>query len=184
VKIFFLRECPFPQSMVWLRIFGDTTGQAQKKMVRIGLDADIDALCDAVRRHIEDVVVNYKIPQNLERRFEWLSAGDVNVKQQLLNHFQQMEKSLVVEGARAQIPVMLEHLRSDASRHTHRLAQVLRIGKHELEILVDRDSSGVVLMEPSVLERASAAVAPAGASRFWWIWWLIAGAALLYLLSR
>ena len=132
----------------------------------------------AVNQHIENVVVNYRIPQNLERRFEWLSAGDVNVKQQLLNHFQQMEKSLGVEGARAQIPVMLEHLRSDASRHTHRIAQVLRIGKHGLEILVDRDSSGVVLMEPSAIERVSAE-----AGHLWLLWLLIAGAVLWYWLS-
>jgi hypothetical protein len=70
---------------------------------------------------------------------------------------------------------MLEHLRSDASRHTHRIAQVLRIGKHELEIRVDRGSSGVVLMEPSAIERVSAE-----AGHLWLLWLLIAGAVLWY----
>ena len=69
------------------------------------------AVIDAVLRHIAEVVVNYRILPNPERRFDWLFAGDVGVKQQLLNHFRQAPgKSLVVEGARVQIAVMLEHL--------------------------------------------------------------------------
>jgi hypothetical protein len=154
-------------------------GPRSKKILRIGLDADPDMVVAAVNQHIENIVVHYRIPQNLERRFEWLSAGDVNVKQQLLNHLQQREKSLVVEGARVQIPVMLKHLRSDDRRHTHRMAEVLRIGMHELEILVDRDSSGVVLMEPSsAIERVSAE-----AGHLWLLWLLIAGAVLWHWLS-
>jgi hypothetical protein len=52
---------------------------------------------------------------------------------------------------------------------------VLRIGKHELEIRVDRGSSGVVLMEPSAIERVSAE-----AGHLWLLWLLIAGAVLWY----
>jgi hypothetical protein len=33
-------------------------GPSSKKTLRIGLDADLELVVDAVRRHIEDVVVN------------------------------------------------------------------------------------------------------------------------------
>jgi hypothetical protein len=136
----------------------------------------------AVDEHIEGVVVDYKIPASLERRFDWLSAGDAHVKQNLLNHLRQMEKSLVSEGARAQLPVMLEHLRSDDGRHTHRLAHVLKIGKHELELLIDKGASGVRIEEPSVIARAGK-TAWSGESLAW-LFWVGIGLLVLYLIAQ
>ena len=67
-------------------------GPKSKKTLRVGLDAGNEQVLDAVRKHIDDVVVYYKIPENLEKRFNWLAAGDAHVKQDLLNHLQQYEK--------------------------------------------------------------------------------------------
>jgi len=156
-------------------------GPSSRKTLRVGLDVRCEDALSVVRDHIERVVVDYKIPENLERRFNWLSAGDVHVKQDLLNHLQQMEKSLVVEGARVQLPVMLNHLNAPDGQNTHRLAQILKIGKHELEILVDKRSSGVKLEEPS--RAAHTATTSLGGS-YAWIWWVAGIALLIFLLSR
>lgn len=158
-------------------------GPRSKTTLRVGLDADLDSVIDAVRQHIERVVVNYTIPENLERRFDWLSGGDVYVKQQLLNHFRQTEKLVVVEAVRLQVPVMLEHSRNDKSWYTHRFAQVLQIGKHELELLIDRKASKVSVLEPSPSTRSewSRRIFHGGHR---WLWWIAAGGALLYLFSR
>src|SRR5262249_55941596 len=100
-------------------------GPKSKKICRIGLDASVDQVLEVVRKHLDDVVTHYKIPEQLERRFNWLAAGDAHVKQDLLNHVQQYEKQLIAHnGAGVQLPVMIEHLRSEAGQHTHRLAQV------------------------------------------------------------
>jgi hypothetical protein len=50
-------------------------GPQSKKTLRIGLDANIEQVLDAIRSHIEDVVIHYRIPENLERRFDWLAGG-------------------------------------------------------------------------------------------------------------
>jgi hypothetical protein len=93
-----------------------------------------------------------------------------------------MEKSLVVDGAREQLPVLLGHLRSDDSRHTHRLAHILKVGKHELELLIDKTASGVTIEEPSVLSRASSAASSRDLS---WLWWVVGiGLLLLFLYSQ
>jgi hypothetical protein len=156
-------------------------GPSSRKTLRVGLDAGIEDALGVVRDHIEQVVVNYEIPESLERRFDWLSAGDVHVKQDLLNHLRQMEKTLVVEGAKNQLPVMLAHLNSADGQHTHRLAQVLKIGKHELEILVDKRSSGVKLEEPSVAARA---VAASTNGSYAWVWWVAGILLVIFLLAR
>jgi hypothetical protein len=146
-------------------------GPSSKKRLRIGLDANLETIVAAARAHIEEVVSNYRVPENLERRFNWLAAGDVSVKQQLLNHLRQMEKAHVVEGARLQLPVMLEHLRSDAGAHTHKLTQTLKVGKHELEILPDRSFSGVALEDWSPPSRAfgKSDWGCLSSPLFWWV---------------
>lgn len=151
-------------------------GPSSRKRLEVGTDADLDQVIEVVRAHIEEVVINYKIPANLERRFEWLSAGDVHIKQDLLNHFRNCEKSLVLKGVSAQIPVMLEHIHSDYGRYTRRLAHVLKVGKHELEVMVNRKTSGVVLTDPPWF----------GSRRvdLRWIWLLVGAGLLLYSLLR
>lgn len=129
-------------------------GPTSKHRIRVGLDADLAQVIALVRSKITDFVVNYKIPEDIERRFEWVSAGDVLIKQMLLSHIQETEKTVVVEAVRTQVPVMIEHLRS-AGSHTGRLAQIVRIGKHELELLMDNTEAGARIEDP----------APAGIAR-------------------
>ena len=115
-------------------------GPSKKYRLRVGLDADAAQIAEFARSKISEFVVSYKIPADLEARFNWLTAGDVTVKQLLLGHIQEVEKTIAAEAVRAQLPVMLEHLRS-AGSHTGRLAQIVSIGKHELEITMDQTGS-------------------------------------------
>ena len=71
----------------------------------------------------------------------------------LLGHIQEVEKTIVVEAVRVQIPVMLEHLRS-AGPHTGRLSQIVRVGKHELELLMDKTVAGALIEDPALTIRS------------------------------
>jgi hypothetical protein len=129
---------------------------------------------------MEEVVTECKIPPDLERRFEWLSSGDVGVKQELLNYIRNAQKSLAIEAARVQVPVMFQHLASDEGQNTQRIAQILKIGKHELELLPDRKSTGIKLEDPRSFSYG------AGKSDGWgWIWpWLIFIALIWWFASK
>ena len=144
-------------------------GPSSKKRLRIGLDANVVTVTVAVRSHIEQVVTHYRIPPDLERRFDWLSNRDAGVKQDLLNYVRNAEKAIVIEAARVQVPVMLQHLADDHNKYTQRIAQILKVGKHELEIFPDRNSSGVTLEDPPVF---SFGVGKSG-SGWGWIWPLL-----------
>ena len=101
----------------------------------------------------------------------------MSLKQELLNHLQQhLEKNLVVEAARLQLPIMQDHLRSEVGRQTYRLAQILKLGNHELELLIDKNATGVALVEPSSLLRSPTSQV----SSFKWLWWAAAAAIALY----
>lgn len=122
-------------------------GPKSKKRLRIGLEADLGSTVEAVKAHFDEVVVQHRIPDQLERRFNWLACGDVAVKQQLLNHLRSQERLLLSEGARLQLPVMIDHLKLDREALTTRVSQTLKIGKHELELLIDPDAEGCSIEE-------------------------------------
>jgi hypothetical protein len=144
-------------------------GPHSKKTLRVGLKVEPEEIIKVVARHIDDMVVEYRIPVSLEERFKWLAAGDSYVKQDLLNYLRQREKSIVVEGARAQLPVLLAHLRGEQGRHTRRLAQILKIGNHELELMLDRNALGVSIVDPWL----RAHLPTMTKSNWAWLWWLI-----------
>ncbi|WP_456663548.1 hypothetical protein [Bradyrhizobium sp. LB13.1] len=165
----------------------DHCGPTSKKILRVGLDANVDEILSHVRQHIESVIVHYRIPDNLEKRFEWLSAGDSLIKQDLLGHLRQREKSLVIEGARLQLPVMLTHLRTEQGLNTHRLAQVLKVGRHELEVTLERDFTGVALMDPptkTMPSSRSSQINGTNTGGYNWVWWIIGIALLLFFMTR
>jgi hypothetical protein len=141
-RLFNLLPPRMPLSVKYQIVEGLWKHVGSKHRIRVGPDASLEQVVEAARAKIIEFVVNYKIPEDIERRFEWLAAGDVSIKQMLLSHVQEVEKSVVVEAVRAQVPVMLEHLRCSGS-HTGRLAQIVRVGKHELELLMDKMASGV-----------------------------------------
>jgi hypothetical protein len=134
-------------------------GPSSKHRIRVGMDADLGQVVELARSKITEFVVNYRIPESIERRFDWLSDGDVSVKQMLLSHIREMEKTVVVEAVRLQVPVMLEHLRSAGSR-TGRLAQIVRVGKHELELLMDKTATGARIEDPSIRSSTSSTASP------------------------
>ena len=78
-------------------------GPSSKHRIRVGGDANVADVIELARSKITEFIVNYKIPSNLEDRFNWLSAGDVSVKQMLLRHIQEVEKTIVVEAVCAQM---------------------------------------------------------------------------------
>ncbi|WP_316232849.1 hypothetical protein [Bradyrhizobium sp. SZCCHNPS2010] len=160
-------------------------GPRSRKVLRVGVGTDIDQIIEVVQAHMNDVVVRYTIPPSLEKRFEWLSAGDSQAKQNLLNHFLEHEKTFVVEGARHRIPVLLEHLQSEAGANTHRAAEVLKIGNHELEVAVDRNALAAKLEEPYIVPSWSAPLRQsAAAPSYRWVLWVAGAILVLYLLGH
>ena len=159
-------------------------GPSSRKVLKVGLDAQVDDVVGAVRNHIEQVVTHYIVPETLEKRFEWLSAGDVQVKQELLNYLRQREKDLVVGGVREQLPVMLKHMHMDEDGYTHRMAQILKVGKHELELLLERGGSGVRLEEPAPLDTTSQVRSATSEVGFdlGWLWWIAGIGVVMYFL--
>lgn len=158
-------------------------GPSSNKAIRVGRDATLDDVLQVVQDHMKHVVVNYVVPEGINRRFEWLAAGDVQLKQQLLNRLQDAERELVIQAVRQQFPVMRNHASGPDGEYTERLAQTVKVGKHELELAFDQSAEGVRLEEPS--RRSPVRLPAARAPDLTWLWWVAGiGVALLIVLSQ
>jgi hypothetical protein len=67
-----------------------------------------------------------------------------------------------------------------------RASQILKIGNHELELAVDRNASGVQLVEPFVERpRATASYPPSTEpTSYRWIFWVVGAMVVFYLMSH
>nr|BDD45655.1 hypothetical protein 3 [Desulfobacterales bacterium] len=122
-------------------------GPRSSKRIRFGPESDEKETFERARSYLVERIASYRIPEPLEARFDWLSAGDVQVKQDLLNYFLEQEKRLVVEGLKRQVPVLLHHIKTKGE-HTKRISHKIRIGKHALELLVDPKARAISLEDP------------------------------------
>lgn len=151
-------------------------GPSSSKIYYMGLDTDIEEVRSTVKAHLEEVVIHYTIPDSMEKRFEWLSEGDVRIKQELLNHLRQQEEALLLEAVQLNLPILLNHLRSDEGRLTNHVAQVVNVGKHKVKVIVDDRVTGITDVSPKIKYFSG--------SNTTWIWWVIGIAIFLFILIQ
>ena len=156
-------------------------GPSSSKRVRVGREATLEDVLAVVRSHMSNVVVHYRVPETLEKRFTWLTAGDVQLRQQLLNRLQDEEQELVIEAIGQQFPIVRRHTSGPGGRYTHRLAQTVKVGKHTMELAFDPSVDGVLLEAPTYTRSGDRG----RDSDLTWLWW-VAGVGLLviFILSQ
>ena len=148
-------------------------GPSSNRTIWIGLDADINAVRETARIHFADKASAFRIPPSMEARFDWIAADDVGVKQDLLNHLRDMEKKLVSDALTSQLPMLFDHLKNDDAGHIKRVDHVLKVGKHELRIVIDKRATGIQDAAPKSMSE-----------QYGWIWWVIGGAIVLFLMLK
>lgn len=91
---------------------------------------------DKVHETLTAEIHDYSIPENVKNWFDWLAAGDVSVKEHLLNYFRQMDRKIATDSLTDQLPVLQAQMR-DHSGHTGSVHTKLAIHKHSVQIWID-----------------------------------------------
>jgi hypothetical protein len=102
----------------------------------VGPEADVQGVMDAIQAKLDKYIVDHSIPDEIRDRFNWLSEGDVQVKESLLNHFRQLDSKLAAQGLRERLPILQEQMRN----HTAQTASIrtsIRVHNHSFEIILD-----------------------------------------------
>jgi hypothetical protein len=118
-------------SNVW-RHFGTSSAHH----FTVGPNADAKLVMDRIHGILTAAVQNYNIPQNVKNHFDWLAAGDVSIKEHLLNYFRQMDMKIATDSLREQLPVLQAQIR-DHSGHTSSVHTKIQIHNHSVEIWID-----------------------------------------------
>ena len=118
-------------------------GPKSSKTLTVGYDVSPQILIDAVATNMLKEVRVFKIPESMGRQFEWLSSGDVELKQDLLNRIQEVQRSAIMSGTELQIPALLQHLNSPEGQSTKAASQEIGIGNHRIRLEFERGHSGI-----------------------------------------
>lgn len=102
----------------------------------VGPNADANLVIDAVYKTLELEIEDYNIPQDVKNRFDWLAAGDVSIKEHILNHFKRMDKQIAIDSLNVQLPILQAQMR-DHSNHTGAIRTKVEIHKHSVGIWID-----------------------------------------------
>ncbi|WP_223547918.1 hypothetical protein [Pseudomonas sp. A-B-19] len=156
---------------VWLHF-----GPSSRHAFTVGPQADVAVLAHVVVEKLDQVVLSYGLPENVKARFAWLASGDVVIKEQLLNHFRQLQKSIAAEKVSLEIPVLQKQV-LDHPDTTGLVRSHIEIHKHVVSITVDKR----LTME--VNEGDPRPMKSTASGSLWWLW-VIGAAIIFFLLSR
>jgi hypothetical protein len=102
----------------------------------VGPNADTKLIINRIHETLTAEVQDYNIPENVKNRFDWLAAGDVSVKEHLLNYFRQMDRKIATDSLHQQLPVLQAQMR-DHSDHTGSVHTRIQVHKHSVEVWID-----------------------------------------------
>ena len=112
----------------------------------LGANADSREIIASVKRHLEEVVQNYAIPESIAKRFRWLAQDDVRLQQELHNYFLQLNREVLSVATGDRIPRLLATVRAEGV--VQRISQSIRIGNHQLDLVFVPAASGVSAEKP------------------------------------
>lgn len=157
-------------------------GPKSNKTLTVGYDVSPQTVVDTVSNSMLNEVRDFTIPEGIEKRFQWLSAGDVSVKQKLLNHLQELERRAIIAGTAMQVPALLQHLNAPEGHSTQAAAQDIKIGNHRIRLEFERGHSGIT--EGSVRSRRSVSTTSGESSWFGWLIGAVVVIGILYLMKK
>lgn len=104
----------------------------------IGPEADLKVLQSRSEAIIRNRIEDHRIPNDIKNRFDWLSGGDIHVKEQLLNYFRNMEKETVISVIENHVGILKSQMQ-DQKAITHRASTSFCVGKHNLTIHINKN---------------------------------------------
>ena len=125
----------------------DHVGPKSQKSLRFGSSSTSTQVMSQVETYISSVVQNYDIPDRLNERFDWLTAGDVKLKQQILNHLRMSYKKLAVDAAREPVNLMFSQFLQNDKSNIAKFNHTIRVKNIELNLIPDPNADGVTFEE-------------------------------------
>lgn len=102
----------------------------------LGPTTDAAQAISFIHGKVDTAIQDYTIPENIRKRFTWLSGGDVAAKEGLLNHFRKQERDLAIAVLNRQLPVLQRQMREYAPT-TGSLKTTVNIHRISVNLWID-----------------------------------------------
>lgn len=138
---------PLETKYSMVKVLWDKYGPRTNKILKAGNGASPKQIHTEASKYLLKTVKDWEVNQNLKKRFEWLSSGDVRIQEKLLNHFKDLEKIQIIDGLKKKMPVLI-NFNNENQEITGSLTETIKIGNHNLKIRFDLDSDGIEFINP------------------------------------
>ena len=141
----------------------------------MGPEVSEQELLERIKVHFDKEINGHKINETITNRFKWLSAKDVQLKENLLNYYESLEKKCLKEGIKQRIPSLLKALRQREGS-VSAFNQKTSFGRHVVFVEISPQYEGISESKPYVSSSESGSV---------FSWCILIGfLALLYFLFK
>ena len=87
--------------------------RTQRKSIKYLICSTASQIHSHASKYLLKTITDWEVSPNLKKRFNWLSSGDVQIQEKLLNHFKDLEKKQIIDGLKKKMPVLLEFTKSN-----------------------------------------------------------------------
>lgn len=150
------RYMPAERKYALVKSLWEHCSPATSRSAYVGPDLPAQQIAEFARRHFQEVIQAHTISELITRRFDWLAAGDVKLRQELYNYFLQLDMELLTSALPQRLQIIIDQL-NDAPNRTARITQRIEIGRHTLDLYFAPTYSGISdhapVPEPTFLQK-------------------------------
>jgi hypothetical protein len=132
-------------------------GAPSKLELYVGPEVSKQELLARIQVHFDKEINGHKISETIKNRFKWLSGKDVQLKEDLLNHYQSLEKECLRKGLEQRIPSLLKSL-VQREGSASAFNQKTSFGRHVVFVEVSPQYEGISESKPYVSSTESESV--------------------------
>lgn len=124
------------------------------KIFYIGYDINIAKLQKEINDFFDKNLISKIQYQSLENRFNWLSQNDSILKLQLINHFNNLKKNILVQDLEPTLKMLLSKINSNDGKYISDLEHSITIRKKTVKVIFHKKATGIMYEKPkSFFER-------------------------------
>ena len=148
---------PLEKKYALVKSLWEFCGAPSKLELYVGPEVSKQELLARIQVHFDKEINGHKISETIKNRFKWLSGKDVQLKEDLLNHYQSLEKECLRKGLEQRIPSLLKSL-VQREGSASAFNQKTSFGRHVVFVEVSPQYEGISESKPYVSSTESESV--------------------------
>ena len=140
---------PMETKYSMVKVLWNKYGPKTNKVLNVGGGVNANEIYSEAKNYLIKTVQDWEVHENLKKRFSWLSSGDVDVYEKLLNHYKDLEKVQIIAGLKNKMPVLVDFINKNEAITTS-LTETISIVNHKLEIKFNTNKEGISITDPEL----------------------------------